>query len=132
MKPAPAFDAFDLTAIENSLFGRGPTAARHFTGFSLRRATGDPAARLEPDLPETLRLMNPMPFLAEANPGRARHWWIRNGAADTHAAHSVAGNLAAMAARNGDAVNYRIYWDAGHIANEDAGDFIAWIGAITA
>ena len=130
LKPAPAFDALDLSSIENALFGRGTTKARHFTPFSLRRATGDGAARLDPDLAETLRLMNPMPFLAEAHPGRARHWWIRNGAADTHTSHSVAGNLAAMAARNGDRVTYRIYWDAGHVANEDAGAFIDWIRAL--
>jgi hypothetical protein len=28
-------------------------------------------------------------------------------------------------------VNARLYWDAGHGADEDAEDFIAWIGAIT-
>jgi hypothetical protein len=130
-KSAPAFDAFDLTTGENNLFGLGTTQARHFTLPSLRAATGDAAAELDADIPEKLKLMNPMGFIAEANSGRARHWWIRVGTKDSDTSLTVVGNLAAALENLGDDVDARMYWDAGHGANEDAAAFIAWIAAST-
>ncbi|MCB4767751.1 hypothetical protein LGR54_03970 [Ancylobacter sp. Lp-2] len=129
-KGLPAFDAFDLSSGENNLFGLGTTKARHFTPFSLRHATGDAAAQLDADLPATLRRMNPMPFILEAHPGRARHWWIRVGAKDSDTSLSVVGNLAAALAARGAEVDARMYWDAGHGANEGAGDFMRWIASL--
>lgn len=130
-KSAPAFDAFDLSTGENNLFGLGTTKARHFTLASLRAASGDPAAELDADIAEKLVLMNPMGFLAQANPGRARHWWIRVGTKDTDTSLTVVGNLTAALENLGDNVDTRMYWDAGHGANEDAGAFISWIAATT-
>lgn len=130
-KGLPAFDAFDLSSGENNLFGTGKVAARHFTPFSLHHTGADASARIDADLPEKLRLMNPMIFLAEDNPGRARHWWIRVGAKDSDTSLTVVGNLAAMLENLGDQVDTRLYWDAGHGANEDAAAFTAWIGAVT-
>lgn len=130
-KSAPAFDAFDLTTGENNLFGLGTTGARHFTLASLRAATGDATAELDADIPEKLKLMNPMGFLADANPGRARHWWIRVGTKDTDTSLTVVGNLAAALENLGDDVDARMYWDAGHGSNEDATAFILWIAETT-
>ncbi|WP_399881289.1 subtype B tannase [Streptomyces sp. BBFR51] len=127
-KNVPAFDAFDLSAPENNLYGVHTTRARHFTPWSLRKATGDPRARLEADLPEKLDLMNPMPSLARRNPHRARHWFIRVGAKDSDTSLSVVGNLNAALDNLGDDVDTFVYWDAGHGANLDAPDFIDWIG----
>lgn len=125
-KGAPAFDTLDLASPENNLFGRGTVRARHFTRYSLRKATGDPAAQLDPDLPLTLTMMNPMPFLQDRNPGRARHWWLRVGTKDTDSTPVIVGNLAANLRDLGDDVNAAMYWDAGHGANLDADAFIAW------
>ncbi|BBC34876.1 hypothetical protein SGFS_061700 [Streptomyces graminofaciens] len=129
-KDTPAFDAFDLSAGENNLFGKGTTEARHFTLYSLRHE-GSSSARLDSDLPATLKLMNPMPFLAKANPGRAKHWWIRVGTKDSDTSLTVVGNLAAKLENLGDDVDAAMYWDAGHGANEDAADFIKWIAKVT-
>ena len=129
-KSLPAFDAFDLSAPENNLFGLGKTKARHFTTYSLRKASGDPTAVLDADLPRTLEQMNPMPFLLEGNRARAKHWWLRVGTRDTDTSLSVLANLAAVAAARGDDVDAAMYWDAGHGANEDADAFIAWIDRI--
>ncbi|WP_206612687.1 subtype B tannase [Paenirhodobacter populi] len=126
-KTVPAFDAFDLSSGENSLFGAGQVAARHFTAFSAARA----GVALDADIPEKLALMNPMHFLSEENPGRAGHWWLRVGAKDSDTSLSVVANLAASLEKRGNEVNTRYYWDAGHGANEDAADFIAWIGEIS-
>ncbi|MGW1716140.1 subtype B tannase [Streptomyces sp. NPDC002156] len=129
-KDTPAFDAFDLSAGENNLFGTGTTQARHFTLYSLRHE-GSSSARLDSDLPEKLTLMNPMPFIAKRNPSRAKHWWIRVGTKDSDTSLSVVGNLAASLEQLGDDVNALMYWDSGHGANDDAADFITWIAKVT-
>ncbi|MET7907386.1 hypothetical protein ABZU45_04630 [Streptomyces avermitilis] len=72
-KNVPPFDTFTLAAPENNLFGVATTKARHFTQWSLRKATGDDGARLDADLPEKIDLMNPMYFIERQNPGRSRH-----------------------------------------------------------
>ena len=131
-KNVPAFDALDLSAGENGLFGNTTTDARHFTEFSLREAPGNSTATLDADLPEKIALMNPMTFLGdEPNPARARHWWLRVGTSDTDTSLSIVGNLAAALDAMGDDVNTRMYWDAGHGANEDAPALMAWIAEIT-
>ncbi|MFC4506418.1 MULTISPECIES: subtype B tannase [Streptomyces] len=132
-KTTPAFDAFDLSAGENNLFGKGTTEARHFTAYSLRNdTTGVTGKRLDSDLPEVLRLMNPMYFLVDKpNPARTKHWWIRLGTNDSDTSHTVSANLAAAAHTLGDDVNHLYYWDQGHGANTDPGDFITWIAKVT-
>ncbi|WP_328838040.1 hypothetical protein [Streptomyces europaeiscabiei] len=75
--------------------------------------------------------MNPMPFLAQANPRRAKHWWIRVGTKDSDASLTVVGNLAAKLENLGDDVDAAMYGDGGHGANEDAADFIKWIAKVT-
>lgn len=130
-KTLPAFDGFDLTTGENNLFGLGTTKARHFTLFSLRHASGDPTAELDADIAEKLFQMNPMAHLAAANAGRSRHWWLRTGASDTDTSLTIVANLAAIARGLGDDVNLRLYWDAGHGANEDAAGFLDWIKTIS-
>ncbi|BDT94469.1 subtype B tannase [Nocardia sputorum] len=130
-KGVPAFDAFDLSSPENNEFGGGTVKARHFTLFSLRRATGDPGAQLDSDLPEKISMMNPMFFLRQRNAARAKHWWIRVGTKDTDTSLTIVGNLAASLENLGDEVDAAMYWDAGHGSNEDPEDFIAWIGKVT-
>jgi acetyl esterase/lipase len=131
-KGAPAFDRPDLSSGENNLFGGGTVEARNFTDTGLQLATGDAGAEIDNDLREVVALMNPMPSLAAANPGRARNWWLRVGAKDTDTALTVVANLSAAVEALGDSVSTRMYWDAGHGANEDADAFLDWISAITA
>ncbi|UJW31561.1 hypothetical protein L3Q67_41410 [Saccharothrix sp. AJ9571] len=75
--------------------------------------------------------MNPMHFLGQRHPARAKHWWIRVGTLDTDTSLTVVGNLTSALDNLGDDVNAAMYWDAGHGANEDAAEFIAWIAEIT-
>ncbi|MFJ8534138.1 hypothetical protein [Streptomyces sp. NPDC093591] len=132
-KTTPAFDAFDLSTGENNLFGLGTTQARHFTAYSAKNdSTGLSSKRVASDLPATLRLMNPMHFLVEkANPQRTKHWWIRLGTNDSDTSHTVSANLAAAANGLGDEVSHLYYWDEGHGAHSDPGDFIKWIAKIS-
>lgn len=130
-KNVPAFDALDLSTGENNLFGLGQVKARHFTPFSAAKASTDGNAALASDIPRKTQMMNPMGFIAESNPARAKHWWLRVGAKDSDTSLSIVGNLHAALTNKGDAVNTRYYWDAGHGANEDAPAFMDWIAKIT-
>jgi len=130
-KGVPAFDAFNLSATENSVYGDATHNARHFTLYSLRHGTGNTAAQLASDLPRTIAMMNPLYHLRRRNPSRARHWWIRTGTLDTNTAHTVVANLAAITTELGDSVNSAMYWDGGHAVNFDSPDLIDWIGKLT-
>jgi hypothetical protein len=130
-KGVPAFDAFDLSATENSVYGDATHNARHFTLYSLRHAAGNQSAQLDSDLPQTITMMNPMYHLRSKNPSRARYWWIRTGTLDTNTAHTVVGNLASITTKLGDSVNSALYWDGGHAVNFDSPDLIEWIGKLT-
>ncbi|MET7484947.1 subtype B tannase [Streptomyces sp. NPDC005538] len=132
-KTTPAFDAFDLSAGENNEFGTGTTLARHFTAYGAKNdTTGLATKRVASDIPAKLRLMNPMHFIVDQpNSRRAKHWWIRLGTNDTDTALTVSANLATALDNLGDDVNYLFYWDQGHGANIDLGDFVTWIADIS-
>ncbi|MEV6763630.1 subtype B tannase [Streptomyces sp. NPDC051105] len=132
-KTTPAFDAFDLSAGENNEFGAGTTESRHFTAYGAKNdSTGLSTKRVASDVPEKLNLMNPMYHLVEkVNGKRAKHWWIRLGTNDTDTSHVISANLAARLDNLGDDVNHLYYWDQGHGANTDPGDFITWIAEVT-
>nr|WP_017975397.1 hypothetical protein [Actinopolyspora halophila] len=99
--------------------------------YSLRHATGDDTARLAEDIPAKLDMMNPMHFIGNRHHRRAEHWWIRVGTKDTDTSLTVVGNLTAGLENLGADVDTAMYWDAGHGANEDPEEFIAWIGRVT-
>ncbi|MER5530967.1 subtype B tannase [Streptomyces sp. NPDC002677] len=132
-KTTPAFDAFDLSAGENNEFGAGTTESRHFTAYGAKNdSTGLSTKRVAGDIPEKLNLMNPMYHLVEkVNGKRSKHWWIRLGTNDTDTSHVISANLAARLDNLGDDVNHLYYWDQGHGANTDPGDFITWIAEVT-
>ncbi|WP_406437242.1 hypothetical protein [Streptomyces sp. NBC_00631] len=67
----------------------------------------------------------------QVNPDRARHWWIRLGTKDSGTSLTVAANFAARLKNLGDDVDIKYYWDAGHGADDDPGDFITWIAEVT-
>jgi predicted peptidase len=131
MKGLPAFDDLAMTQPEPILFGSRTANARHFTDFSLRQTSGDKGAKIDSDLQTVVNMMNAMYFIGRDNGGCARYWWVRQGTSDNHTSQTVIANLATSLENRNKEVNTRLYWDAGHGANEDPEDFIAWIGAIT-
>jgi acetyl esterase/lipase len=126
-KSAPAFDALDLSAAENSEFGNAKTAARHFTEYSAKQSGGT----LEADIPGLVNQMNPMYFLANGNAGAVKHWFLRVGTSDTDTSPLILGNLAASASAKGGDVDAVMYWDAGHGVNNDPAAFVAWVAKRT-
>ncbi len=131
MKGLPAFDDFSMANAEPIEFGTKTTNARHFTDFSLRHTTGSPAAKVDSGLQAIVDMMNPMFFIGRDNPGSAKNWWIRHGAADRDTSLPIIVNLATSLENQGKNVNVHLYWDAGHGADEDPEDFVAWVGQIT-
>jgi len=131
MKAAPAFDNFNLRSPESNLFGNRTTDARLYTNFSLQWTTGNPNARIDPELHQVVNLMNPMFFIGQKNPDVAAHWWIRHGAIETDSAPTNTVNLTLSLENLGRDVNVGIYWEAGHCQDLDPQGFIAWIGRIT-
>ena len=131
MKGLPAFDDFDMKQPEPGLFGNKTTDARHFTNFSLRQTTGDMKAEIDSEMRTVVDMMNAMYFIGQNNQGCANYWWIRHGASDNHTSQTVIINLAVSLENRNKEVNALLYWDAGHGANEDPEELIAWIGNIT-
>jgi acetyl esterase/lipase len=130
-KGAPAFDDFSMTSPETNLFGNSSSNAAHFTNFSLRHATGDPTATIDPQLQNVVNMMNPMYFILQHNPGVALHWWIRHGATETDSSGVGAVNLATGLEDMGHDVNTVLYWDAGHCEDLDPQGFVTWVSKVT-
>jgi hypothetical protein len=130
-KGLPAFDDFNMQRPETIEFGDKSTNARHFTDFSLKHATGDANAKVDAGLQTIVDMMNPVYFISRGNEGCAKHWWIRHGTRDSDTSLPVIVNLATSLENQGKDVNAWLYWDAGHGADQDPEDFIAWIGRIT-
>jgi hypothetical protein len=131
MKGLPAFDDFAMRQPEPNEFGNKTTDSRHFTDFSLRQTTGDRKAVVEAEVRRLVNLMNPMYFAGQNSKGMAGHWWIRMGTSDAHTSLTVPVNFAVSLENRGKDVEAQFYWDAGHGADEDAEDFIVWVGKIT-
>ena len=129
-KGVPSFDTLDMKFGEPSLFGDKTTDARHFTEFSLRKASGDPLAEVDPEVKTLAELMDPMTFVLGRNPGSARHWWLRRGTGETGISLTAIVNLAAGLEQMGRHVDTWLFWDAAHCIDEDAEGFIDWVGRI--
>ena len=131
MKGLPAFDDFNCKQPEPVEFGDKHSDARHFTSFSLQHATGDKNAAIDNELQKLVHLMNAMYFIGKNNSDCAPNWWLRQGSSDNHTSQTVLANLAASLENRNKKVDTKLYWDAGHGADEDPEDFILWIGHIT-
>jgi hypothetical protein len=131
MKGLPAFDDFAMKQPEPVLFGNKTTEARHFTSFSLQQSTGDKKKEIDSDLKTLINMMNAMYFIGQKNSGIAKYWWLRQGTSDAHTSQTVITNLATSLENGNKDVNMFLYWDAGHGADQDPEDFIAWMGNVT-
>jgi hypothetical protein len=131
MKGLPAFDDFDMRQPEPNLFGNRTTEARHFTSFSLQQASGNKSAEIDSEVKTLVNMMNAMYFIGQNNRDCVQYWWLRQGTSDNHTSQTVITNLATSLENRNKVVNTSLYWDAGHGADQDPEDFIAWIGIVT-
>jgi hypothetical protein len=131
MKGLPAFDDFDKKQPEPNVFGNKTTDSRHFTNFSLRHASGNNKDEVDGEIKTLVNLMNAMYFIGQNNSGCTKNWWLRQGTSDAHTSQTVIANLATSLENRNKVVNTSLYWDAGHGADQDAEEFIAWVGTLT-
>ncbi len=120
-KTPPAFDAVDLSAGENQLFGTETTDKQHFTEFSQTHSTSA-ATRADAC---AVAMMNPMGYIGHAtNP---QHWRIRVGTADRDTSLAIASLLTAKLRNTGHAVDFSMPWDVPHSGDYDLDELFAWM-----
>lgn len=124
MKPAPAFDAADLTSAENEEFGSEEAEARHFSKFSMEHTEVE--AQMAPEL--LVRMMNPIPYIGEAT--TAAYWRVRHGSFDRDTSFAIPVILALLLENKGCDVDFLLPWGVPHSGDYDLQELFAWIDAI--
>ena len=122
MKTPPAFDALDLSAGENQLFGTSSTDKQHFTEFSQTHNTAAGATRADQHIVD---MMNPMGYIGTA--AVPKNWRIRVGTADRDTSLAVASILTAKLRNSGKTVDFATPWDVPHSGDYDLDELFAWM-----
>lgn len=123
MKTPPAFDAFDLSAPENHLFGTDAINAQHFTRYSFDNA--EPQGTLAQTA--LIRMMNPMYYIGSDNCTNARYWHIRYGTIDNNTSLAIEVILATYLQDTGHVVDFALAWDRPHMGDYDLEELFGWI-----
>ena len=122
-KTPPAFDGLALDSGENQEFGTDTVDARHFTAYSAAHSTVKGAGMADA---QTVRLMNPMNYIAHRQAG-PQHWRIRVGTADRDTSHAIAVILATRLQNTGKQVDLFMPWDVPHSGDYDLDELFGWI-----
>gem|GEM_PF-296008 len=118
-KGVPAFDKFDLSSAENSLFGY-----MHFTDYSSKHSTaGGQMADFT-----TISVMNPMDYINNAD--TAKYWRIRHGVNDRDITLTIPAILALTLENSGYTVDFSAVWGQGHNGYYDTQELFDWIDSI--
>ncbi len=124
MKPAPAFDATDLSCPENEEFGSADISARHFTEFSM--AHSEVEAEMAPE--QLIKMINPLTYIGKAE--TAKYWRIRHGASDRDTSFAIPVILELLLKRQGCDVDFFLPWGIPHSGDYDLEELFAWIDKI--
>lgn len=127
-KLPPAFDALDMSAGENELFGNESTNKMHFTSFSSTHSSIDHSAIAPADI---VSMMNPLSFIQPAQKGIASHWRIRVGTNDRDTSLAISAILATRLENANYDVNFHLAWDRPHSGDYDLEQLFAWIDSIS-
>ena len=142
MKPCTSFDKLTYDSGENQLFGNAAHDFVHFDpviGEAIAElADAYPAEVAEyaaafrgcitPELPDMLRLIDPMCFIADGRGKKAAHFRIRVGASDADTAFSISAALALKLQEHCDStVEYALVWDQPHSQADYPGELTEWI-----
>lgn len=121
MKPAPAFDALDLSSPENDEFGTLEVPAKHFTPYAQQHSkVGGMLADAQ-----IIKMMNPLSYIGCA--GTAPHWRIRHGVYDRDTSLAIPVILATLLENKGFDVDFTLPWGLPHSGDYDLDDLFAWI-----
>lgn len=126
MKTPPAFDALDLSAGENQLFGTAQIDKQHFTALAVKNSTVS-ASVVDT---KTVKMMNPMQYIGKANTKTAKYWRIRHGSKDKDTGLAIPVVLATYLANKGYVVDFALPWDKTHSGDYDLDELFTWIDSI--
>ncbi len=127
-KLPPAFDALDLSAGENELFGDSTTNTKHFTAFSAEHSSIDHFATASSEI---ISMMNPLSFIKPNQDGIAPYWRIRVGTNDRDTSLAVSAILATRLENAQYDVNYQLAWDRPHSGDYNLEALFTWIDDIS-
>ena len=117
-KSIPAFDKFDLSSPENSLFGY-----KHFSYYSSEHSTSGGIADAS-----IIAAMNPLQYIDYAD--KAKFWRIRHGVNDRDITLTIPAILALSLENFGCTVDFKAVWDQGHGGYYDTSELFDWIDSI--
>jgi len=144
MKPCTSFDKLDMDSGENHVFGTPETDYVHFSADvaealeALKERFPEEYEKYAPaysaigqdkDLPNRLRLINPLSFIGtDEKSTQASHYRIRVGASDADTSLTVSMTLALKLANAGcGTVDYALVWDQPHSEADYPGEVCDWI-----
>lgn len=134
LKNPPAFDSKGVAGSkasgENEEFGDENGSSVNFTDYSVKKATGDAAANVDPEIKELVRIMNPMNFISDTKSTVALHWYIRHGSKDRDTAFPVPINFATKLQNEGKDVNFKLAWNRPHSGDYALNEMFDWIKRI--
>jgi len=127
-KAAPAFDALDLSAGENSLFGTESVDTQHFTEYSLENSTADGTMADE----SIIRMMNPLNYIGTEGSDTSQYWRIRFGTRDSDTSVAIPAILATELEMNDYDVDFALAWDQPHGGDYDLDELFTWADQVVA
>ena len=126
MKTPPAFDAFDMTAPENQLFGTYSVNAQHFTQFSYKNSPDKGTLANS----EIIKMMNPLYYIGTKNNTTSPYWHIRYGTIDNNTSLAIEVIIATILKNKGYEVDFQLAWDRPHMGDYDLDELFDWIEKI--
>ena len=123
MKTPPAFDALDLAAPENHLFGTASINAQHFTTFSFAHS----AVNSSLASPDIIKMMNPLYYIGEEGSMPANFWHIRYGTIDNNTSLAIESILELYLKNKGYKVNFAFAWDKPHTGDYELEELFEWM-----
>jgi hypothetical protein len=126
LKTTSAFDKFDLSSGENSLFGTSTIDTQHFTAYGQKNST-ESATMSDPKI---IKMMNPMNYIGTKNTTTARYWRIRHGSIDSDTALAVPTIMATKLQNLGYVVDFAIPWGVPHSGDYDLDELFEWTDTI--
>lgn len=126
MKTPPAFDAFNMDAPENHLFGSAAVTAQHFTQFSYDYSPDKGTLANH----EIIKMMNPMYYIGAAGSNTSDYWHIRYGTIDNNTSLAIEVILATYLQNKGYKVDFELAWDRPHMGDYDLDELFDWLDSI--
>ena len=126
LKTTSAFDKFDLSSGENSLFGTSTIDAKHFTEYGQTNTTVNSTMADS----KIIKMMNPMNYINDKNSSTAKYWRIRHGSIDSDTSLAIPVILSTKLKNLGYIVDFAVPWGVPHSGDYDLNELFEWADKI--